>query len=184
LESSEYIKPALKLPDSNILEAYHQSRNQIRISYCRPTRHTLGISPSFTGRTQYHDDASSSRSSWLVILDLGDLRLIENEVRVVDTPFLRAFDNFFISTDRTEELQAFLNIHGHDLTLPETGAFLQMAREHAQALAVYYQAIFDDKHSDHLVDRPRANNKLIVTYHEIYESFLKYWEQWDPHYPC
>jgi hypothetical protein len=69
----EHIKPPLKLPGSNILEAYHQSRNQIRISYCRPTRHTLGISPSFTGRTQYHDDVSSSRSSWLVILDLGDL---------------------------------------------------------------------------------------------------------------
>lgn len=113
----------------------------------------------------------------------GDQELTGDEVKVLDSPFIRRLDSIFSNNTRIEQLQAFLNDRGHKLTLSETQAFFRVAREHS--IAVYDHETFEemqtymDDYSDQLADSTRAafkgNQKLLANYDAIYKSFLVFW---------
>lgn len=92
-------------------------------------------------------------------------------------------DLFFSNDGRIEELQAFLNNRGHNLTSSETQAFFPVAREHT--IAVYDHETFEETQAymvdqaSRLADKARAafdgNDKLLANHYKIYESFLVFW---------
>lgn len=118
-----------------------------------------------------------------MIMMEGDPKLTENEVKVLDSPYIQRMDPFFSNGGRIEELQAFLNNRGHNLTLSETQAFFPVAREHT--IAVYDHETFEESQAymvdeaGKLAERAHAafdgNEKLLVNHYKIYRSFLVFW---------